>query len=184
MRVGTLGCVLLMTGLVALGACAGGERTGEAEGGGAAETARTEPTPLPDTTAASLWEHLQEANYRDGWSMWPGKEALYTGREPHGMLLTTYVNAAARRALASGAASMPSGAIIVKENYTADSSLAAITVMYKRAGYDRENSDWFWLKRLADGTVEVSGRGQGCIACHGGQASNDYIFTGSLGRSR
>ena len=61
-----------------------------------------------------------------------------------------------------------------------DSTVAAITVMYKVEGYDPANNDWYWVKRLADGTIEVQGRGAGCIGCHGAQKGNDYIFTGSL----
>lgn len=134
----------------------------------------------PDTTAAALWAHLEQERYRETWTLWPGRGALYTGREPHGMLLTTYLNSQAVDALTSTARSMPPGAIVVKENYTPDSMLAAITVMYKVSGYNDAHSDWFFLKRLADGTVEAAGRVQGCQDCHRAQAGNDYIFTGSL----
>jgi hypothetical protein len=75
---------------------------------------------------------------------------------------------------------MPVGAIVVKENYTPDSTLAATTVMYKVSGYDPEAGDWFYLKRLADGTVEASGRVAGCQGCHAQRADNDYLFTGAL----
>ena len=44
--------------------------------------------PAADTTAAALWAHLQNANYRS-WRRWPGKPVLYAGTEPRGMLLTT-----------------------------------------------------------------------------------------------
>jgi len=180
MRVRVASLMLICAGLV-LG-CAGGEEAGEAADEGMAETAAGMQQPeLPDTTAQSLWAYLQQVDYRNDWQLWPDKGELYTGREPHGMLLTTYVNDVARQALTGMAESMPAGAIIVKENYMADSTLAATTVMYKSGGYNPEHNDWFWLKRLADGTTEVAGRGQGCIACHGGQAQNDYIFTSSLG---
>ncbi len=136
---------------------------------------------MPDTTGAALWTYLESADYRANWELWPDKGELYAGQEPHGALLTTYLNPVAHEALTGMAGSMPNGAIIVKENYMPDSTLAATTVMYKVDGFDPEHSNWYWLKVVADGTIEVQGRGAGCIACHSGQADNDYVFTGSLG---
>lgn len=168
----------LATALAAFGACGG-------EGGEGGETMPQPGTaapqaPPPDTTAAALWAHLDAEQYQRNWALYPGQGRLYEGAEPHGMLLTTYVNSLAQDAVTNAAGSMPVGAIVVKENYMPDSTLAAVTVMYKAAGYDPANNDWFWLKRLADGTVEVEGRGQGCINCHGGKRDNDFIFTSSL----
>ncbi|HUF50740.1 MAG TPA: cytochrome P460 family protein [Longimicrobiales bacterium] len=119
----------------------------------------------PDTTAAALWAYLQDANYRS-WPLFPGKSELYTGTEPHGMLLTTYVNTLALDALTNGAGSLPAGAIIVKENYMPDSSFAAATVMHKVTGYDAQNGDWFWAKYDANGVVEAAGRVAMCQQCH------------------
>jgi hypothetical protein len=145
-----------------------------------AATAEVEEMALPDASGGALWNYLEAVDYRANWELWPDKGELYTGQEPHGVLLTTYLNPAARGALAAMAGSMPAGAMIVKENYMPDSTLAAVTVMYKVEGYYAQHNDWFWLKRLPDGTIEVEGRGAGCIACHSAQASNDYVFTGSL----
>lgn len=160
--------VALGVAAVAL-ACAPGER---ADTGQAAAP--------PDTTAAALWAHMTAATYQESWQLWPGKGRLYQGQEPHGMLLTTYLNPAALNAVTSRAGSMPAGAIVVKENYMPDSTLAAVTVMYKARGYDPERNDWFYVKRLADGTVEAAGRVEGCQNCHGTRSANDYLFTGSL----
>ncbi len=154
-------------------ACAGSEQQ-------AAED--TEQVSLPDTTAASVWTHLQAASYQESWELWPEKGQFYTGGEPHGMLLTTYVNETAHQAVMSKAGSLPVGAIVVKENYMPDSTLAAVTVMYKVAGYNAEHNDWFFIKRLADGTVEAEGRVAGCQGCHGAAKDNDYILTASLSR--
>ncbi len=170
--------MLLCFGLIFVMSCARGEEQ-------AAEEAMEEPAAamqmqLPDTTATALWTYLQSADYRANWQLWPGKGQLYTGRDPHGALLTTYANEAAHAAVTNKSGSMPAGAIIVKENFMPDSSLAAITVMYKVAGYDPANQNWFWAKLGPDGAAEVAGRGQGCIACHGAQRANDFVFTSSL----
>lgn len=149
-----------------------------------AETAASPPAPPPDTTGAALWAHLQAEGYRDNWATWPGKGKLYKGQEPHGMLLTTYLNPIAYDALTNRAGTLPPGAIIVKENYAPDSTLAAVTTMYKVRGYNSAAGDWFWVKQDPTGAVDMEGKAQGrvegCIGCHGQRAGNDYIFTGSL----
>jgi len=143
----------------------------------------------PDTTGAAIWAHLQAQHYASTWALWPGKSRLYMGQEPHGMRLTTYVNDIAGRALSSGATEMPEGSIIVKENFTPDSTLAAITVMYKRAGYNSQHGDWFFSKHLPSGELDqapngmrLAGRVPGCQNCHQARKDNDYIFTSQLGR--
>ncbi len=177
----------LLAGMLFLAAC-GGEKaeTGESE---EMEETHMEETAMarPDTTAASVWAFLQEAEYQDHWQLWPEKGKLYTGREPHGMLLTTYLNSAAYDALMNKAGEMPDGAVIVKENYMPDSTLAAVTVMYKVAGYNPDHNNWFFTKLHPDGTpfdgpngMAMEGRLAGCQNCHGAKKDNDYIYTGAL----
>ncbi len=180
----TIRGLLLVIPLILLGACAPAEEgEEEAEADTAAVDTAAEaamPTPPPDTTAAAVWAHLQAESFHESWSLWPDKGELYQGQEPHGALLTTYLNPLALDAVTNRAGTLPPGAIIVKENFAPDSTLAATTVMYKASGYDAEHGDWWWMKRLADGTVEAQGRVQGCIDCHGGAADNDYIMTGPI----
>lgn len=143
---------------------------------------------LPDTTGAAVWAYLQKAAYRDNWTLWPDRGELYKGQEPHGMLLTSYLNDAALQALTSRAGTMPDGAIIIKENYMPDSTLAAVTVMYKVAGYNPDHNDWYFTKHLPDGTLDkapngmsLEGRLPGCQACHSAKKDNDYIYTSAIG---
>ena len=116
----------------------------------------------------------------------------YEGGPPHGVMLETFYTTATIDG--------HSGDLIVKRNYgpegvTAEevladpgTHLAAVTVMFRREeGFDADNQDWFWVKYLADGTldknpggVQLAGRvakgaDQGCIACHSGV--EDYVFT-------
>jgi len=100
--------------------------------------------------AAQLWEQFQSANYQDNWALFPGKGKLYKGTEPHGMLLTTYVNKTAEQALTSGTKELPKGSILIKENYMPDKTLAAITVMEKTGD---AKDDWFWVKYNPDGSI-------------------------------
>jgi len=167
-----LGCALALT--------AGAEQAPR-EGGSETTDARPQATTTgPDTTGVALWARLERADYRHRWATWPGKGTHYAGQEPHGMLLTTYLNPAALDALTSRAGAMPAGAIIVKENYMPDSTFAAATVMFKVTNYDPANNDWFWLKRNADGTIEAQGRVPMCQGCHAAQRENDYLFTGRI----
>ncbi len=71
---------------------------------------------LPDTTAASVIANLEEADYAESWESWPGLGEKYEGGDPHGILLTTYLNPAAYDALDGKEGVIPNGAIIVKEN--------------------------------------------------------------------
>lgn len=179
--------VLALAVATGVAACGGGGDGGAMEQETAPDVERQEAMTrsAPDTTAPGLWSHLQEVGYRDAWRLYPDKGELYEGTEPHGILLTTYLNGPAHQAMQKGAASLPTGAVVVKENFKPDSTLAAITVMYKHEGYDPEHNDWFWVKYLPDGSVAndgaAAGRVASCIGCHAGKADNDYIMTGALG---
>jgi len=134
---------------------------------------------LPGPDAEKLNEYIIRNDPYQAWSMWPGKEKLYKGTEPHGALLTTFVNNTASYSI-NKKKSLADGSIIVKENYTAEKIFVALTVMYKIKGYNPEGGDWFWVKYLPDGKVETSGKVKGCINCHSKQKDNDYIFTGKV----
>lgn len=180
----TLAVVTLLLGFAA---CAPQPEQPAAETMEAEDPLGQEVVALPDTTGASLWEHLQRTNYQETYTLWPGKGELYTGQEPHGMLLTTYVNDLALGAVNTMAGTMPEGAIVVKENYMPDSTLAAVTVMYKVSGYNPDHNDWFFTKHLPSGELDsgpdgmpLEGRVTGCQACHAAQKANDYLFTGAI----
>ena len=189
----------LFAGLTVLaGACTGGEvesvdemnpLPGPRTNAGEAMAPAAEPM-APDTTAEAVQAYLEAQEYAATWAMWPGTEAYYPGTEPHGVLLTTYLNPDAAEGVGALMASrgtetdfrpsdtqLPYGSIVVKENYAPDSTLAAVTVMYKVAGFDPEHGDWWWMKRLADGTVEAAGRVESCIDCHSENAGLDYLMT-------
>lgn len=138
---------------------------------------------MPAPAGKDLWDYLTQVKYQKSFTLWPGKGKLYKGTEPHGALLTTYVNKPALAAIKGKKGTMPADAIVVKENYMPDKKLAAITVMYKVAGYNPEVGDWFWAKYTPDGKVEAegkSGMADMCIGCHGKAKGNDFLFTGDL----
>jgi hypothetical protein len=134
---------------------------------------------LPAATGQDVINYLNEVNYRS-WQLWPGKAELYKGTHPHGALLTTYVSKGAYRAVENKTGSIPTGEFVVKENYTPDKKLAAVTVMYKQTGYNAEAGDWFWLKYGPDGSIQKEGKVSGCIGCHAAVKSNDWLFIGPV----
>ncbi len=135
---------------------------------------------LPAADGKALWAYLTGVKYQETFALWPGKGKLYKGKEPHGALLTTYVNKKALGAIEGKKGVMSPGAIVVKENYKPDKTLAAITVMFKVDKYNPEVNDWFWVKYAPDGKVQKEGKVGGCIGCHGQVKGNDYFFTGKL----
>lgn len=182
--VGGAWVALAGAGLLVLAACQSeGGATADAEEAPATSAVAAAPAAAPDTTGAAMWAHLQESDYQDNWELWPGTMPLYEGQQPHGMKLTMYVNDLALNALHAGASAMPDGAIVVKENYMPDGTLAAVTTMYKRSGYNPEHHDWFFTKHLASGELDqapngmaLEGRPPGCQGCHIARADNDYLF--------
>ncbi|HUG41841.1 MAG TPA: cytochrome P460 family protein [Longimicrobiales bacterium] len=169
---------LLVAGTMAAG-CAESEQQVEEDAPAVAPAQTTESAPAspPDTTAEALWAHLEEEDYRESWSLWPGTDRLYEGTEPHGMLLTTYANEIALEALRAGAVEdLPPGSIIVKENYMPDSTFDAATVMFKVDAYNTEHQDWLFAKYNAEGTPDAFGRAPMCQACHQ-QAPSGYVYT-------
>lgn len=134
----------------------------------------------PGAAGKELWDYLAKKEYAKKFTLWPGKEKLYKGAEPHGALLTTYVNKKALEAIQGKKGVLPAGSIVVKENYTPEKKLAAITVMYKVDKYNPEANDWFWAKYNPDGSIDKEGKVAGCIGCHAKAKDNDYLFTGKL----
>ncbi|MDZ7691956.1 MAG: cytochrome P460 family protein [Balneolaceae bacterium] len=136
-----------------------------------------EEEPDPQATGMAVWNHLEQENYQDTWRLFPGTEELYEGTDPHGSLLTIYLNDVAYDAAMNGENTMPYGAIIVKENHMPDSTLVAITTMYKVQDYNPKHNDWFWLRNNAEGVIDVEGRIDGCQSCHQQASATDYVFT-------
>jgi hypothetical protein len=139
--------------------------------------------------AEKLWGAMQKLQLVGNGRM---VSTPYTGSHPHGAILDTL----------DGTLSVAGdrGAVIVKNNYggegvskkaVADNPekyLKAVTVMFKRAGYDADNKDWFWVKYAPDGSVMknpkkmslagrvAKGMPKGCIACHKAAPGGDMVF--------
>jgi len=128
-----------------------------------------------------FWNYLQEADYQEEWSRWPGQnEEFIEGSSPHGAFLKLYINDTVK----NNTEDPPVKSLIVKENYNKDKELVAITPMYRVGNdYDPDHNDWFWAKYKPDGTLfemegmKLSGKVEGCINCHSSAKGGDYLFT-------
>ncbi len=141
--------------------------------------------------AAQIWQAMQDQRLAGPKAIF---SAPYEGTDPHGMMLETFYS----KATIGG----HTGDLIVKRNYgpkgvTADEVLAnpskhlgAITVMFRRkAGFDPEDKNWFWVKFLPDGSLDKNPKGmrlagkvakgndKGCIACHTLADGGDFVYT-------
>lgn len=139
--------------------------------------------------AAKLWSALSSAGLvGDGAIM----SAPYTGVHPHGAILDT-IDA---KATVDGRTNV----VIIKRNYGGPGVskqavandpakwLKAVTVMYKRTGYDAADKDWFWVKYAPDGSLLKNPKGmklagmvakgapKGCIACHQAAPGGDFVY--------
>lgn len=129
-----------------------------------------------------LWDWLQKSNYRS-WKGVNGTSPDYQpGESPHGALIKTYVDKVAARDLNTP----PHRGVIVKENYSPDKKLMAITVMQRSKGYDPEHQDWYYAKYTPDGKIAttppemksmpIAGRFGMCIECHSAAGGDDFLF--------
>jgi len=122
-----------------------------------------------------VWSHLQRADYRQ-WRLWPATSPMSQGTEPHGVLLTTYLNDRAYGSLTGGEGPLPAGSMIVKESFGQDTTLRDITVMYVVEDYDPRNNDYFWAQYDPAGMVQAAGRVEMCQECHRA-AERSFLMT-------
>lgn len=133
---------------------------------------------MPKTDPQALWTYITKASPYQKWEFWPDHQGMQPGRAPHGPLHKVYVN---DRALNSTQPPVQYGSIAVKENYTKDKQLAAITVMYKSHGFNPDGGDWYWVKYSPEGKADKFGKPAGCVGCHGTRAKNDFILVHEFG---
>ena len=136
-------------------------------------------TSMPRPDGGDLRQHIIGQEPYKKWAIWPGKGKMVKGTEPHGALITVYVNDIALKSI-KGAKGMGNNSIVLKENYTPDKKLAAVTVMYKVQGYNPEAGDWFWAKYTPDFKIEAEGKVGMCLGCHAKAKGNDYLYTGKV----
>ncbi len=134
---------------------------------------------MPIPSGGDLRHYIISHEPYKKWATWPEKGELYKGTEPHGTLLTTYVNDIALNSLKK-MKGMSNNSIIIKENYAPNKKLVAISVMYKVKGFNPDGGDWFWAQYDAKFDILNEGKVKACLDCHSTAKNNDYIFTGTV----
>lgn len=131
------------------------------------------PTGQDQTIGETLSDEI------DGYQTWgtvPGFEEWEVGTSVHGDYVKYFINATASNNLRE----LPSGSIIVKEGYSRDRELKAVTVMKRIEGFDPEAGDWFWARYTPDGSLTHAGGSTGgtasCVDCHSKASGGDYSF--------
>lgn len=125
---------------------------------------------------------------------WPMQSAVSEGGSPHGAFVKLYYNTVRIAG--------ENYHVIVKDNYGGeDATLEAVasdpdgffgaaTVMVQRGeGYDPQDGNWFYVKYLPDGSIDLNAMGvplagrvgkgadSGCLPCHRAAEGEDYLFT-------
>ncbi len=131
---------------------------------------------IPEPTGQAVADYITKVSPFETWGRMPGTTPFRAGKAPHGELQNVYVNDIAMQAINAGTLPMPDGSIIVKDNFNKDKQRMAITIMYKRAGYNPEGGDYFWLRLGPDMKPMVEGKLAACERCHIPAKSTDYLL--------
>jgi len=142
------------------------------------QTAAVPDVPAPMPTGASLFTLISQTDPYQQWGQFPDRQGTLPSALPHGPMSRVWINGQVETALTNFTGQLPDGSIIVKENVGSSSQVteAALTVMWKVAGFDPANNDWFWANMTPDGQIVAEGKVPSCTACHGGVRNNDFVF--------
>jgi Cytochrome P460 len=91
-----------------------------------------------------------------------------------------YVNATAAQAWRSESATIPPGAMLVKEQFdrtvSGDRPAGVVAMEKREAGFDPDNGDWRWIAVDAKGAIVKDGKIDRCSACHR-ESKHDFVFS-------
>lgn len=144
------------------------------------EEVRLPPLSASEISGARLWTRISEEAPYDDYSFWPGHEGIHPGQAPHGVKHRIYINGDLLEALPVADKTAPYGTIIVKDNLDRNDNLGRVAVMAKVEGYNVEGGEWFWAIYSSEGEVFAEGTPEGCVSCHEGMKSNDYVIVRQL----
>lgn len=129
-------------------------------------------------TGAELFARISQEDPFQVWGQFPDRQGIVPSGLPHGPMSQVFINSVVETALDNFEGTLPDGSIIVKENVGTDASVteAALTVMWKVAGFDPDNNDWFWANMTPEGQIVAEGKVADCAGCHSGARANDFVF--------
>ncbi len=145
-----------------------------------AEEPYLEPLQKSEVSGNAIWNRITVESSFKNYSEWPKDSGLQPGQSPHGVWHRVFANNSLFDALPVADSTAPEGSLIVKENFDSSKKLGSITVMAKVKGYDPESGDWYWAMFDPEGKVLKEGSPGGCISCHAGMRSNDFVIINPL----
>jgi hypothetical protein len=131
---------------------------------------------MPGPDGEQLNNYIMKDNPYSKWKLFPGTKQMQKSADPHGAFVTIYANDVAVKSAAEKKG-YAEGSVIVKENYSPEKKLLALTTMYKVKGSNPEGGDWFYLRSAPDGKVGGAGKLDGCMKCHAKAKNTDYVFS-------
>lgn len=169
---GIVGTIAAVAALLFLGGCA------------EEEVARDLPPLEADEVSGDvLWERIAVETDYTNYPFWPDHDGMMLGQAPHGAFHRIFITPGLREALPIDDNTVPDGSIIVKENYSSEETLTALTVMAKVRGFAPNTGDWFWARYTPEGAVQAEGMVGSCVSCHVGMQDNDYVIVYPLDRA-
>lgn len=141
-------------------------------------TARASEPVAPDANPAAVRDWLENELYRERWLVISDTLPLRPSAEPqHGALVTSYANPLAAAGMERGLPELPTGSILILEDFTPDTTLASVSVMLQTGDRDTEDEGWYFVRLGSAG--EISPGGETCAACH--VLEPDRVFGAELG---
>lgn len=170
-----LSILLLMCGV----AVAFSQQAGS--GSSRSDPARATRPQTPEEFYDTFWRYLvkKDAAYNT-WKALDHEPPKDEIENPHGSVSRTYANEVA----AKDPENLPSGSILVREDYDDKRKRQSISVLYRVKDYDKEHANWYYLRFTETGAVmkgqdtkPLAGKVASCIACHAKAGDKDYVFS-------
>lgn len=156
----------------------------QGSGSSRSDPARATRPQTPEEFYDTFWRYLvtKDAAYNT-WKVLehdPPKEEV---ENPHSTVSRTYANEVA----AKDPVNLPSGSILVREDYDDKRKRQSVSVLYRVKDYDKEHSNWYYLRFTETGSVvkgkdnkALAGKVTSCIDCHAKAGGKDYVFSNDV----
>ncbi len=137
------------------------------------------PSAAPPSPRA-LWQRIARLMHEPG-SILPGSRIDQPGSRPVDAYTIDRADPASRQAIlhAGGIVHLhryPSGALLIKENFSRPGRMTGVTAMLKIPGYDASDRNWLMASYAPNGRVLAYGKVATCIGCHTLVRRQDFVY--------
>lgn len=129
---------------------------------------------------AVLWKRIVALEH-DPRSILPGSRLYQPGSRTVDAFTIDRADRATRQAIrrAGGIVHLrryPSGALLIKENFSRPGRATGVTAMLKLPGYDPADRNWVMAAYAPGGRVIAYGKVASCIGCHALVRKQDFVY--------